>query len=139
MERVVLQEGMLPPGGPGLICDPDDPQDNRTRQSDKDGADINMTIKKYNLQPDEMVPGWSGRGEYGDASEVPSYQAAMNAVAVARERFYQLPPDVRLFFGNDVARMMDAWDQGLHADVFERIGWLEKKPAEPAVEAPSEA
>jgi len=108
----------------------------KTRQSEKDAADINLTIKKYNLQPDELQLGWSGRGEFGDVSGLPSYQQALNDVAVARESWQHVPPDVRLFFGNDVAVMLDAWDQGLHAEVFERIGWLEKKPAEPAVLPP---
>jgi len=108
----------------------------KTRESEKDAADINLTIKKYNLQPDQMQVGWSGRGEYGDASGLPSYQQALNDVAAAREAFSHIPPDVRLFFGNDVAVMLDAWDNGLHADVFKRIGWLEDLPAQPAVVPP---
>lgn len=129
MERVVYHDGFLPPPGAGTMCTA---EEGKTRQSDRDASDINLTIKKYNLQPLEMVPGWSGKvGGYGDMTGIPSMAAMMERISVAREHFMQLPPEVRVLFKNDVALMLDAWDAGQMADVFKSIGWLVDKPVEP--------
>lgn len=132
--RQVYHDGSLPPASPGTKCTA---EEGKTRQSEAQQADINLTIKKYNLQPLDLEPGWSGRiGEFLDVSALPSYQEAMNQLVKAEEAFMELPPDVRAEFDNSYAKMLDAWQNGEQAEVFEQIGWLERKPApDPAAEA----
>ncbi|AXH71915.1 MAG: internal scaffolding protein [Microviridae sp.] len=110
-------------------------EEDKTRQQDKDSADINITIRKYNLQPLDMVPGWSGKvGMYGDVTGVPSMQEAMGRIAVAAETFSHVPPEIRVLYNNDVAEMLDAWDNGRDEEVFLKLGWIEKR-VEPAAGA----
>lgn len=136
-ERVVYSDGFLPPPSPGTMCTA---EEGKTRQSDKDAADINITIKKYNLQPLEMQPGWSGKmGEFVDFSSIPSYQEALNAVARGKEVYDQLAPEVRQEF-QSAAVFLDSWDLAMAGDAglvdrFIELGLLER-PAEPVAEVP---
>lgn len=128
----IFAEPIAYPVNVGTMCTA---EEGRTRQSDAQAADINFTIRKYNLQPLELEPGWSGRaGAFLDISDMPDYQSALNMVRVAEEAFMELPPAIRDKFDNSHVVMLDAWDKGTHQDVFEEIGYLERKPAErPAV------
>lgn len=129
--REVFHDGNLPAyelATAGTICTA---EEGKTRQSEKDSADINLTIKKYNLQPLEFEIGWSGKvGAYADISGIGSYQELLGVVAKANEDFMRLPPEIRVKFMNDPAVMLDAWNEGKMADVFEEIGWLERKQEE---------
>lgn len=131
-ERIL--DGPLARTEEGTMCTA---EEGKTRQSEAQQADINWTIKKYNLQPDKMLDeyghpliGWSGLpvGVFADLSEVPSFMEAKNRLLVAEEGFMRLPPEVRLRFSNDPAVMLDAWAQGQMAETFEEIGWLERRP-----------
>lgn len=129
------------PKSVGTTCDRYSPaEEQRTRQADKDGSDINLTLKKYNLQPSDferLQVGWSGKqlGEFADVSEVPTYAEMLETVNRARDAFMEFPPEVRAFFGNNPAVMLDAWRNGLHAEVFEELGLLALAPDEAAAEA----
>lgn len=118
----------------GTVCDHySREEDARTRQSERDSADINLTLKKYNLQPSDFTrlqAGWSGRqiGEFGDATNIPSYAEMLDRFHRARDAFMEFPPEVRAFFGNNPAAMLDAWDHGLHAEVFEELGLIVPAP-----------
>lgn len=108
-------------------------EDNRTVQSDRDASDVNLTIKKYNLQPDDfsrLQEGWSGRilRPFGDMTQIPTFGEMHEVLERARESFMQFPAEVRAYFGNDPARMLDAWNQGHDADVFEELGLLVRAP-----------
>lgn len=129
--RRVYSDGDLPPESPGTRCTV---EEGKTRQSDAETADINLTIKKYNLQPFELEMGWSGReGMFGDLTMVPpDFQAAWNQIRAAEEAFMGLPPEVRLKFDNEPVKLLDAWLKGEMAEVFEEIGWLERLAVPPA-------
>lgn len=133
MRRIVLREGDQAPSK-GTVCNEYSPEEeSRTRQSERDDSDINKTIKKYNLQPSDfsrLVAGWSGRalGEFGDVSEVPSFAEMLATVNRAREAFMQFAPEVRAFFKNDPAYMLDCWQNGQCAEVFEEMGLLKRLP-----------
>lgn len=129
----------LPPGrqSEGTICDvyPEE-EEQRTRQSESQSADINFIVKKYEVTG--VLPVEERAGVFMDISDMPTFQAALDQVARANEYFMSLPPDVRAVFGNEPAEMLDAWKAGRHGDVFERIGLLERVPAEaPAAGAAS--
>lgn len=133
-------------GGPVVYPDPYPhgtrctKEEDMTRQSERDSADINLTIKKYNLQPLELSIGWSGRiGQYADISAAPTFQEAWNRIRKGEEVFMELPPEIRAKFNNSHIEMLDAWDQGEKQEVFEEIGWLQRKPAERPADKPVEA
>lgn len=72
----------------------------RTKQSFKAECDINNILKKYNKtgQLPDMI---RANPRYGDFSNVPSYQEALQIVAHAEEQFAGLPAKVRQEFSND--------------------------------------
>lgn len=110
-------------------------EEGKTRQSEAQLADINLTIKKYHMQDIDVMalPVGTFRGaEYGDMTGWPTLQEALNARVNAQAFFASLPPDVRVRFNNDPAVMLDAWDSGADREVFEEIGLLEKLPDVPA-------
>ncbi len=80
-----------------------------TQQQFKDDADINNIIAKFEvtgvlvdpLQPATRAP------QFGDFSDMPSYQEAQNVLVQARNAFMALPSDIRERFGNDPARYFD--------------------------------
>lgn len=128
----VFIDPVVYPPSVGTFCTA---EEGKTRQSDAQSADINLTIKKFNLQPDALEIGWTGKlGAFVDLAALPTYQEALNQVRKAEELFMVLPPDVRDEFKNDAAVMLDAWNAGEKAEVFERIGFLEKIPPKAPVE-----
>lgn len=80
-----------------------------TQQQFKDDADINNIIAKFEvtgvlgdpLQPATRMP------QFGDFSEMPSYQEAQNVLVTARNAFMSLPSEVRERFGNDPEKYFD--------------------------------
>lgn len=128
----IIAERVEYPISEGTFCTA---EEGKTRQSDAQAADINLTIKKYNLQPLDLEIGWSGKlGEFMDVASLPTYQEALNQVRKADELFMLLPSDVRDEFQNNSAIMLDAWNAGEKAEVFTRIGFLEKREPKAPVE-----
>jgi len=126
MMRRVYSDGDPPPPNEGTCCTA---EEGKTVQSDAPSADINLMVKKYNLQPLELQIGWSNKiGEYADVSSLPTYREALDVVRKAEEEFMKLPPDIRAKFDNSHVRMLDAFQAGEMAEVFEEIGFLEKLP-----------
>lgn len=134
------------PKSKGTVCDHHSvEEDVRTRQSDRDASNINLTIKKYNLQPEDfqkLQVGWSGRqlGEFADVTVVPTYAEILATVNRARDAFLEFPPEVRAFYDNDPAKMLDAWQAGRDREIFEDLGLLVRLPdAAAAAKAAREA
>lgn len=124
--REVYSDGNPPPPSEGTRCTL---EERMTVDSDADSADINVIIRKYNMQPLHLQLGWSGKvGEYADVSALPTYREALDIVNRAEATFMELPPDIRAKFDNSHVRMLDAFQHGELADVFEEIGYLERKP-----------
>lgn len=84
------------PKGKGLSC----PEPSLTKQADKAGCDINTIMKRYKNtgQLPDMI---KQNPQYGDFSEVASYQDSLNTVLLANEQFAGLPAAVRKRFAND--------------------------------------
>lgn len=80
-----------------------------TQQQFKDDADINNIIAKFEvtgvlgdpLQPATRTP------QFGDFSEMPSYQEAQNVLVQARNAFMALPSNIRERFGNSPEAYFD--------------------------------
>lgn len=82
-----------------------------TEQAHKDSCNVNLIIKRYKqtgqLPPVRAVP------QFGDVSNIPDFQSAMNTVAHAQSAFAALPAAVRAKYKNDP----QLYIEGLKAEV----------------------
>lgn len=86
---------------PGIVFS--DPS--ATLQSFKDDADINCIIARYEntgVLVDPSIP-VSRTPQFGDYSDMPSYQEAQNVIVAANNAFNSLSSKIRERFGNDPA------------------------------------
>lgn len=86
---------------PGIKFD----QPSQTLQSFKDDADINCIIARYEntgVLVDPTVP-VSRTPQFGDFSDMPTYQEAQNVIVAATNAFNALSSKIRERFGNDPA------------------------------------
>lgn len=90
---------------PGIVFD----KPSMTIQSFKDDADINCIIARFEntgVLVDPTVP-VSRVPQFGDFSDLPSYQEAQNVIVAATNAFYALSSKIRERFGNDPAAYFD--------------------------------
>jgi len=90
---------------PGIKFD----QPSQTLQSFKDDADINCIIARFEntgVLVDPTVP-VSRTPQFGDYSDMPSYQEAQNVIVAANNAFNDLSAKIRERFGNDPAAYFD--------------------------------
>ena len=90
---------------PGINFD----QPSQTLQSFKDDADINCIIARYEntgVLVDPTVP-VSRTPQFGDYSDLPTYQEAQNVIVAANNAFNSLSSKIRERFGNDPAAYFD--------------------------------
>ncbi len=78
----------------------------RTKQSELEACDINNIMARY-ATTGVLTHVASGEPLYGDFSEVEDYQASLNKVMSAEERFNSLPSDVRKKFDYDPQKMVE--------------------------------
>lgn len=105
-----------------------------TLQSFRDDADINCIIARYEntgVLVDPTVP-VSRTPEFGDFSELPTYQEAQNVIVAAHNAFDALSAKIRERFGNDPAAYFD-FVQSLKegSDDYDeaiRLGIVNKRP-----------
>lgn len=79
--------------------------DSRTRPEFADDADINNILKKfkkYGQLPDMIKK----NPQYGDFTQVPTYQEALHITSFAHEQFNALSAKVRRRFDNDPAQFL---------------------------------
>lgn len=123
---------------PGIKFD----QPSQTLQSFKDDADINCIIARFEntgVLVDPTVP-VSRVPQFGDFSDMPSYQEAQNIIVAANNAFNDLSAKIRERFGNDPAAYFD-FVQSLkegsddYAEAI-RLG-IVNKPVDRAPEVPS--
>ena len=111
-ERPVLASDLSFEGDKGL-----------TKQSDAKDCDINAIFKRYERTgqlPDMIVRD----GSYGDFSDVPTYQEALNIVIRAKEQFMALDAGVRNRFDNDPAKFLAFATDEKNYDEMEKMGLL---------------
>lgn len=126
-------------------------QPSTTMQSFKDDADINCIISRFEttgVLVDPTVP-VSRVPQFGDFSELPTFQESQNVIVVATNAFNALPAKIRERFGNNPATYFD-FVQGLEkgSDVYDeavRLGIVNEPvngsnevPARPAESAGQE-
>lgn len=77
-----------------------------TRQEFAQDADLNNLMRKYasGLPPS---PAGSRPPLFGDFSNIPDYQTALDKVIDAQDRFSELPSQVRRRFDNDPGKLLE--------------------------------
>lgn len=93
-----------PPGDQGISFT----LPSRAQQHFKDECDINNIIARFTKTG--VLPQIATNFDFGDASEVPSYQEAMNFIIDAQDRFMELPAKVRKEFENDPGQFLSFVD-----------------------------
>lgn len=108
-----------------------------TQQQFKEESDINTIVKRFMLTGE--VPENYRAPQYGDYTDVPDFQTAMNIVRDAASNFLELPAELRARFVNDPQALLEfVGDENNRAEAIE-LGLLPKPPAEPIVDAPAPA
>lgn len=94
-----------------------------TQQHFKDECDVNHILGKYSVdaiaQHAELY-----KGQYGDFSDIPDYQCALNRVLEADEAFMSLPANVRVKFDNDPGKFLEFVDNPANKDEMKSLGLL---------------
>lgn len=117
-----------------LYCD--DPS--LTVQAFKDETDINKIIARVSKGAD-LTHVNSRVAQYGDFSNVPDYQSALDLVSRAQGFFMSMSPEVRERFANDPGRMINFLkDEKNYKEALE-LGLVVKKEEPPAPPAPAPA
>lgn len=113
-----------------------DPEEDRTRQSDADAADVNKIVERMlaGQLPRPVTP-LDLDALYLDVSDVPDYRTAFEQVDKAREQFATLNAEQRLVFENDPIRLLDAIDRQ-DRGLLEKAKLVEPLPGVPPVPPP---
>jgi len=107
-------------------------ESSRTQQQFKAQVDINNIMKKYAKTGDMSIFIKQGKGTYGDFSNVPDYQTALDKVLQIQDSFSNLPPLVRQKFANDPAQLLEFINDNRNYDEAVKLGLLEKPAVAPA-------
>lgn len=105
----------------------------RTQQSHLKSCDINNIIKRYKVTG--LMPQHSRQPMYGDFSNMPDYQGALNIVLRAENTFASLSSDIREKFGNDVEAFLAFAQDPENADTMRDWGFDIPKPDSVAADA----
>lgn len=109
-----------------------------TKQCFKDDCDINNILRKYEttgVLPEVIKT----NPQYGDFSDVLSYEDSLNVVAMAQEQFSYLSAKVRRRFDNDPAKFLEFVDDPSNLEESYDLGIrLRPAPVEGSARASSE-
>lgn len=101
-----------------------------TRQADADDCDINVMMARY--QATGIEPRVNPRQpQWGDFTDVPSYQEALAMVQQAKDDFEGLPAEVRARFGNDPAGMLEFLSDEANREEAIKLGLVMPPPDPP--------
>lgn len=118
---------------PHAICF--DPTEGMTKQSFHDECDINQIMDKAK---NGIVPTHINQNQpmYGDFTQLPSYQGALDTMNHANRLFMKLDSDIRKRFDNDPQKLMDFLHDPKNKEEGIRLGFFEKPaPASPVAPA----
>lgn len=119
-----------PKGRPGkrvrLFIDPDE---KLTKESLDVETDMNKIIEK--AQRGVPVNVSTREPFYGDVSQIPDYQGAMNVIIKVEKDFNSLSSKIRERFDNDPQKMLAFLMDPKNEDEARSLGMLKPKPVEP--------
>lgn len=105
----------------GISCGP-----SMTVEYFKDECDINNIMKKFE-ETGQLPNMIKENPQYGDFSDVPTYQEALHIVALAHEQFDALDAHVRKRFDNDPAKFLDFVNDPSNQEELVRLGLATKQ------------
>lgn len=118
----------------GLAC----PEPTLTIQSEKDNCDINQIIKRSEKSGILPVRSDYANAMFGDFTDIPDYQTALNAVNAANETFMSLPAEIREQFQNDPAKFVDYATNEANIDQLREWGLATPKQKEATAQSGAE-
>lgn len=89
-------------------------------------ADINYIVKTYGLNTTQVPPEVYDPRYYGDLSDVPDLQTALNRVREAEEHFMKLPPELRARFHDSPGVLWDFVNDPRNGEEAVRLGLLKQ-------------
>lgn len=109
----------------------------KTLQQFKDEADINVLLARFSAtgsyyDPATVSASTMRSPQYGDYSDLPTYQEAQQIVLESEALFDALPSALRDRFGNDPANLLDFINNPDNVDEAIKLGILSK--TDPVVE-----
>jgi phage internal scaffolding protein len=97
-----------------------------TKQSDAKDCDINLIMKRF--EKTGTLPNMIARdGHYGDFSNVPDYQEALEIVRLANDQFGNLDANIRNRFENDPAKFLAFATDPKNLEEMEKMGLLNEE------------
>ncbi|WNK15083.1 MAG: internal scaffolding protein [Microvirus sp.] len=119
-----------------LVCE--DPS--LTQQQFADEANINTLVKRFGLDNQPMPEAPFNPGHYGDFSDMPDLRTALERVNDAKNRFMDLPPELRARFHNSPGELWSFVNDPINADASVSLGLLKRvEPLQPETPAPEGA
>lgn len=103
----------------------------RTKQCFKDEVNINNIVNKY-IKYGKLPDMIQRDPQFGDFSDVPSYQESLNILQKANDQFMELPAIVRKKFGNDPLQMLDFVSDPANKEEMYDLG-LAVRPIDPTI------
>ena len=103
-----------------------------TDQSQKRDCDVNYILAKFRetgTLSDPLHPS-SRQPLFGDFTDVPDYQGALDLIAQADDAFMQLPAKVRAKFANNPQEIFDFLKDEKNRDEAVELGLILAKPVE---------
>lgn len=108
----------------------------RTKQSDREEADINSIVAKYNRTGEQ--PGMKHLPQYGDDTASTTLHESMNIVRNAEAAFASLPSEVRDAVNNDPGALLDLVADPEQRELAIKLKLIDEPEASPVVETPTE-
>lgn len=101
----------------------------KTDQQWKDDVDVNSILRKFQ-KTGQLTHFAKVQGQYGDVSNIPDLDQAMQQIVDAKEAFQGLPSAIRARFGNDPSQMLQFLQDTSNDDEAIKLG-LKTKPPKP--------
>lgn len=98
----------------------------QTQQHMAEACNINSIMERVKRGAMLPIPN-KGSALYGDFSNVPSYEDALNRVRQADEEFMHLPAKIRDRFQNNPARLIDFLQDENNRTEAEELGLIDRK------------
>lgn len=98
----------------------------QTKQSFAQECDINWIMKKGAEAPEALAHLIKENPQYGDFSDTPTYQDAMNVVALANAQFAALSSETRDRFNNDPSKFLTFVHDKNNVDEMVKMGLMKR-------------
>lgn len=121
MEKVIARGRYDERNDPGIQCTL---EEKVTKQHFTDDCNIDKILEKFSRTgqlPDQKPK------QYGDFSNVPDYQTALQTVIKAQDQFYSLDAKVRQKFNNDPEAFLEFASNSENMDEMVKLGLAEAK------------